>query len=115
MDWLTEIFEDVEMPCPAQGNIFLFKGRDKNGVPATRSEEITAWVRSIIHREAEHTTICESFDYINHVKNANDIGDAGGITLSREEYAMFREMVESQQAAKKRPSREVTTTLRWSR
>ena len=81
MDWLTEIFEDVEMPCPAQGNIFLFKGRDKNGVPATRSEEITAWVRSIIHREAEHV---------------NDSRDAGVIALLREENAMFRKMIESQ-------------------
>ena len=38
VDWLTEMFDEIEMPCPVQGNIFLFKGKDKNGVPATQSE-----------------------------------------------------------------------------
>ena len=48
MEWITEIFDRAEMPCPARGNIFLFKGKDKNGVTATSSEEIAAWVGSII-------------------------------------------------------------------
>ena len=99
MEWLEEMFNHVEMPCPERRNIFLFKGKDKNGVTATPSEELAAWVRSTIPPEAEQAKICESFDYANHVKSANESGDAGVIALLREELAMLRKMIENQGAA----------------
>ena len=98
-EWLEEMFSHVEMPCPARSNIFLFKGKDKNGVTATPSEELAAWVRSTIPPEAEQAKICESFDYAGHVKSANESGDAGVIALLREELAMLRKMIENQGAA----------------
>lgn len=56
-------------------------------------------MESTIPPIAEQAKICESFDYANHVKNANDSGDAGVIALLREELAMLRKMIENQQAA----------------
>ena len=34
-DWLEELFRHVELDCPPEENIFLFKGKDKNGHPKT--------------------------------------------------------------------------------